>query len=163
MRTSTAPNASEISMSAIDRRYGPMTPQVVAFFSRLRKVPAEAWAAAAAHDAHINVHEGTGRPGDEAPVGDVMYDLEADQMARANLRQAMETMPDVARRIRHRIDDDLSILDGIASRTATARMCRAARLAALALAARPMLSAEDFERLYRPFDNLIPRVTLPVQ
>ena len=163
MRTSTAPDASEITMSAIDRRYGPMTPQVVAFFARLRKVPAEAWAAAAAHDAHINVHEETRRPGDGEPVGDIMYDLEADQLARANLREAMETMPDVARRIRHRIDDDLSILDGIASRTATARMCRAARLAALALAARPMLSPSDFERLYRPFDNLIPQVTLPVQ
>ena len=52
--------------------------------------------------------------------------------------------------------DDLASIDGIAPPGAVARMRRAARLAACAVAARPFLSPAEFERLYRPFRMLIP-------
>jgi hypothetical protein len=74
----------------------------------------------------------------------------------------MDTMPSVVRRIRMRIERDLTILDGIVAPAALARMRRAARLAACALAAEHMLSHEEFERLYRPFLGLIPPADLTV-
>jgi hypothetical protein len=89
--------------------------------------------------------------------------MDADRMARARLREAMEAMPDVVRLIRRRIDGELTVCDGIAATAAVVRMRRAARLAACAIAARPALSTAEFERLYRPFRTLIPPQDLALQ
>jgi hypothetical protein len=134
--------------------YGEMTPQVAAFLERLRRIPAEAWATAADRDPHIAPADAATDDGQRAMQ--FLRDLETDQLARARLRDVMEAMPDVVRRIRRRVDEDLTVLDGIASKVSLSRMRRSARLAACALAARPHLSVAEFERLYRPFRTLIP-------
>jgi len=132
-----------------------MTADVLAFLAQLRRTPVHAWCHAAELDGHIG-----GRPdaGVEAPAASVpsVGGREADQRARARLRELMDTMPEVVRRIRAHLDHDLSILDGIAPPPAVAHMRRAARLAACSIAARPFLTPEEFALLYRPFTTLIP-------
>ena len=135
--------------------YGATTAEVSAFLGRLRRIPADAWFRSASSDDHIRakLH----------PTGLDSHQLEArsDELARARLREIMDTMPAVARRIRRRIDEELTNLDGITTVATLTQMRRAARLAACALAARPFLAPEDFERLYRPFQPLVPPAELP--
>jgi hypothetical protein len=150
------------TLNASDSWYGAMTGQVNGFFGRLRRVSADAWVDSACADPHTAMRSAdlVAHLADE-PLG---FDPEyvADQLARARLRDIMDTMPSVVRRIRMRIERDLTILDGIVAPAALARMRRAARLAACALAAEHMLSHEEFERLYRPFLGLIPPADLTV-
>lgn len=135
--------------------YGEHTKQVIAFFGQLKRVPIAVWNRCAEADPHIGAREpGAGAAPPDAVL--TLLDAQADQAARARLRDAMETMPGVVRRIRRRIDQEMTILDGIASDETVPRMRRAARLAACAIAARPLLPPEDFARLYRPFAELIP-------
>ena len=138
--------------------YGPQTPLVIAFFGRLKRIPAAEWHRVAAADPHVGVRESTAA----TPPDPTAYlrEAQADLVARAHLREAMDVTPGVARRIRTRIDQELAILDGIAAPAMVTRMRRAARLAACALAAKPLLPAEEFERLYRPLAEVIPPRTL---
>jgi len=135
--------------------YGAAGAQVIAFFGRLKRVPIAVWHRSAQADPHIGARE----PGaaDEAPAAvRTLREEQADQVARARLRDAMETMPGVVRRIRRRIDQEMAIVDGIATPETVTRMRRAARLAACAVAARPLLTPDDFARLYRPMADVIP-------
>lgn len=139
---------------------GTLSAEVTTFLGRLRRIPADDWFRAASADGHIRAKL---QPNDIAvPLPTRRRDAREDQLARARLRDVMDRMPAVARRIRRRIDEELTILDGIATVGTLTQMRRAARLAACAIAARPFLSAEDFERLYRPFDSLIPASDLAV-
>jgi hypothetical protein len=133
--------------------YGDMTPHVLAFVAQLRRTPVAAWRHAAETDRHMEARP-AGWPLSPGPGPN--RDDDPDQLARARLREVMNRMPDVARRIRARIDHEISALDGIAPPPAVASMRRAARLAMCSLAARPFLEPEVFARLYRPFTGLIP-------
>ena len=135
--------------------YGVMSAQVISFFHHLRRIPIETWHRFADADPHV---AGDERPREAGltPALHLLLEAQADQMARARLREVMETMPGVVQRIRRRIDDELAVIEGIAPALAVARMRRAARLAACAVAARPLLAPAEFERLYRPFRMLIP-------
>lgn len=140
--------------------YGEMTAQVTAFLTRLRRVPADAWYRAATEDGHIVARR---RPGATlAPAVLRRREVREDEAARARLRAVMDSMPAVARRIRRRIDEELTVLDGIATVSTLTQMRRAARIAACAVAARPFISDADFERLYRPFERLVPTEELAV-
>ena len=135
--------------------YGTMSSQVISFFHHLRRVPIETWLRFADADPHV---AGDERPRDTSltPAVQLLLESQADRLARARLREVMETMPGAVQRIRRRIDDELAAIEGIAPAHAVTRMRRAARLAACAVAARPSLSPAEFERLYRPFRMLIP-------
>jgi len=140
--------------------YGATTAQVLAFFGQLRRVPIGAWCQLAENDPHL-------LPAEEAEPHATAIELaretQADRQARAHLREVMETMPNAVRRIRNRIDRDIGVLEGIASPTSVRRLRRAARLAACAIAARPLLSPSEFARLYRPFAELIPPKAIEAQ
>ena len=155
MNTATTTSITTRDFGSRHGWYGAMTPQVAAFLERLRRIPAEAWATAADRDPHIAAPADASSDDGQRAM-QFLRDLETDQLARARLRDVMESMPDVVRRIRRRVDEDLTVLDGIASKVSLSRMRRSARLAACALAARPHMSATEFERLYRPFRTLIP-------
>ena len=134
-------------------RFGEATPYVVAFFRRLKRIPVGAWSQQASTDPHT----ATPRFAESAlPAIERSPDAEADRAARARLRAIMDTMPSAVRRIRQRIDHEVAVIDGMAPRVIVARMRRAARLAACAIAARPWLTPDEFDRLYRPFSELIP-------
>ncbi|HEU4563246.1 MAG TPA: hypothetical protein VFS05_01310 [Gemmatimonadaceae bacterium] len=150
----TLPARSITYTNAYSGWYGEMSGPVIAFLTRLRRIPMGAWSRTAEADPLTLADDAV--PAATNPALQLLRDEEADRMARARLSEVMETMPDVVRRIRRRIDSDLTVLDGIAASTAVTRMRRAARLAACAIAARPALSAAEFERLYRPFLELIP-------
>lgn len=128
---------------------------VLTFLTRLRRTPLEAWHRCAEADRHVWSRSAPA-DADAAPDASAAWEELADQQSRARLREALETMPDAVRRIRQRIDSELTILDGMISAAAVSRMRRAARLAACAVAVRQHLSPEDFARLYRPFAELIP-------
>lgn len=112
-------------------RYGAMAAQVLLFLSRLRRIPLSSWDQCA-----------DGRTDMEAP--------------RARLSAALGTMPEVTARIVRRIDEELTVAEGILTPDAVDRMRASARQAACALAARPSLAPSDFERLYAPFATVIP-------
>ena len=139
--------------------YGAATPSVKAFFNRLRRVPLEAWARCAERASYPEPLFADVAP---LPTSAELVQLQLEHDARARLDDVMSTMPDVARRIGQRIDINLAVAERIASRRAVARMRKVARVAAFALAARPALSGEEFERLYRPFSALISPADLPV-
>ncbi len=151
-----ATSESAIDMSGQpEEGFGAMTAEVTAFLARLRRIPAESWFHSASSDAHI-----LARLQPDRGMGSGL-DVQEDALARGRLRGAMDRMPGVARRIRRRIDEELTNLDGITTVGSLTQMRRAARLAAFALAARPLLSPDDFARLYRPFDSLVPPADLP--
>ena len=129
-------------------RYGEATVPVKEFFFRLRRVPLAEWLKCA-----------EGRPCLEPALADVdvvpslaqLQDAQRDEAARVRLTEIMESMPNVVRRIRQRIDADLAVAERIAPRAAVAAMRRVAGVAACAVAARPHLTPDEFERLYSPF------------
>ncbi len=140
--------------------YGTTTAQVLAFFGQLRRVPIGAWCQLAENDPHLLPREDLER---QTAAMDLAREAQADRQARAHLREVMETMPSAVRRIRNRIDREIGIIEGIASPTTVRRLRRAARLAACAIAARPLLSPGEFARLYRPFAELIPPKAIEAQ
>ncbi len=148
------------SVASAAEWYGATTAQVLAFFGELRRVPIGAWCQLAENDPHLLPFEERERQtaGMDLPGG-----AQADRLARAHLREAMETMPNAVRRIRNRIDREIAIIEGIASPATVRRLRRAARLAACAIAARPLLSPGEFARLYRPFAELIPPKAIEAQ
>lgn len=139
---------------AMEAWYGSASHHVARFLHRLRCIPASTWLETIEVDPHLH---GSARPG-AAPQARIAFALEeqADYVARQRLHDALESMPAVVRRIRHRINTDLAIFHGILPEAAVQRMRRAAHLAAFALAAHPLLDADDVARLYRPFAELIP-------
>ena len=151
--------------AGITEWYDTAAAQVVAFFGRLRRVPIGTWCRLADADPHITAPRSGGEwlpPASNSP-DDPLPEAQADRVARARLRELIEEMPGVARRIRRRIDDEIAVVAGIAPPEMVVRMRRATRLAACAVAARPWLSPEEFERLYRPFAELIPLGSLDTQ
>ncbi len=135
-------------------RYGPMTAEVTAFLTRLRRTPADAWFRSATADEHIASKLRAGAAA--APLAERREQARLDRLARARLREILDSMPMVPRRNRRRIDEELGVLDGIATVGTLTQMRRAARLAAGAIAARELLTDDEFARLYRPFATLIP-------
>jgi hypothetical protein len=144
--------------AAADGWFGAMSGQVTAFLAQLRRIPADAWRDCAEADPHVDMSPLVARSGGSSM--EVLVESEADRRVRARLRDALEPMPAVVRRIHSRIDTELAVFEGIMTPLAMTRMRRVARLAALALAARAALTADEFERLYRPFRELIPDVDL---
>jgi hypothetical protein len=140
--------------------YGETTTQVLAFFGQLRRVPIGAWCQLTESDPHVLPLNELER---QMAAVDIARETQADRMARAHLREVMETMPNAVRRIRSRIDREVGVIEGMASPATVRRLRRVARLAACALAARPALSPGEFARLYRPFAELIPPTALEVQ
>ena len=135
--------------------YGARHAQVVAFLDRLRRVPLDAWMRAVESEVRQSVGSRADAP--DEPMGlRILQEELADQAAREHLHDAMDSMPRVLARIRRRVDDESTVLDGLVSSATAGRMRRAARLAACALAARPLLPPRDFDRLYKPFAALIP-------
>jgi hypothetical protein len=124
--------------------YGATTAQVLAFFGQLRRVPIGAWCQLAENDPHTLTVSEMER---QMAAVDLARETQADTLARAHLREVMETMPSAVRRIRNRIDREIGILEGIAAPATVRRLRRAARLAACAIAARPVLSPGEFARL----------------
>ena len=139
--------------------FGTTTAQVLAFFGQLRRVPIGAWCDLADSDPHVVTLSELER---QTAAVDIAREAQADRMARAHLREVMETMPNAVRRIRSRIDREIGIVEGIASPGTVRRLRRAARLAACAVAARTSLSPGEFARLYRPFAELIPTTELEI-
>jgi hypothetical protein len=137
------------------RWYGAASVHVALFLHHLRRLPASMWLAATEH---IDLDAGaTGGAFDEPATRlSPLLEAQADYAARCRLHRVLESMPAVVRRIRQRVNNDLTIFDGIVSEAALQRMRRAANLAAFALAAHAHLSHDDLERLYRPFADLIP-------
>lgn len=115
------------------------------FHQRLTHLPIGAWANVASDDAH----------GSHASARD------PDARARHRLRRVMNARPATVARVRCRIEDTMAAADGFVSRSVMPRMQRVALTAALALVARSELPTEDFRRLYRPFEDLIPERELP--
>ena len=126
--------------------YGAMTPDVVAFFAWLRALPPDAWADIAAREPH--------RERSVSPLA-MLRALHADRVARARLRDVMQTMPEVVQRIRRRVDEILAVLDVVAPHAKATRIRRAVRLAACALAARASLPPGDVTALVRPLREIV--------
>ena len=133
--------------------YGENTKQVIAFFGQLKRIPIATWNRCAQADPHVGARERDGAPPDAVTT---LLDEQADQEARARLRDAMEAMPGVVGRRRRGRDPGVTLRGGVASTETVTRMRRVARLAACAIAARPLLPPDDFARLFRPFVELIP-------
>lgn len=128
--------------------YGSASIRVSRFLLRLQGLPAGAWLAA------TEAMTPRRRPAD--PVHVPLMEELADHAARRRLHAALETMPGVVDRVRRRVDGLLGVFEGMVPTTHLARMRRAARLAALAIAAQPLLRPEDVARLCRPFRELVP-------
>lgn len=115
------------------------------FHQRLMHVPIGKWAEVAADDAN----------------GDHASSRDPDARARHRLRRIMDEYPDTVVRMRRRIEDTIDSAEGFVSRRMLPRMKRVALTAGLALVAKSQLASDDFARLYRPFEDLIPERELP--
>lgn len=131
-RSAKAPPRSEASG---------LPPAVLAFLEHLRRLPMGAWADAAR------------AAGPSAPLG---IDGALHAAGRARLRHVVDSSPTLTARIRSRVHDTVAVLHGFLHPVDVLRMKKAALGAALAIAARPALDPEDFDRLYAPFSALIP-------
>ena len=139
-----------------NRWYGAASTQVSQFLYRLQGLSASAWLAAT-----------------EAPLSRRSSELEAVhvplmeelavQAARHRLYEALDSMPTVVDRVRGRVEALVAVFDGVLPEATLARMRRTARLAALALAAQPLLRPDDVARLCRPFRDLIPLAPAPTE
>lgn len=118
------------------------------FSERLRHIPLGVWA------------EVSERLEDET-VDTVRRGSNAAE-ARAKLRLIADTMPGAVIRVRGRVLELVSCAEGFFRPDTLRRMKKAALTAAIALAARPHLAQEDFERLYEPFSGVIPLEDLAV-
>lgn len=124
------------------RTGGDETAVVLPFLVRLKRIPLAAWMRASL-------------PLADGPAEDD-FDSPLSAAARARLRAIVEHMPSGVKFARARVYDYVSVAEGFAPPAIVMRMKRVALTAALALLARPHLSAAEFERLYGPFMNLIP-------
>lgn len=129
-RTPNAPMSDE----RMQMRYGPMTPEVLAFYNRLRHIPLESWI-------------------DIAVRGEA--DSSRAEAARA-AEEAADSVPGAVVRVRRAVEGIASGASAFAHPTDVARMARVATAAALALVARADLEAPIFERVYGVFADVIP-------
>lgn len=129
--------------------YGSASAGVSRFLHALQGLPARAWLAASEAVATPR------RRGLDPSYVPLMEEL-ADQAARHRLHEALKAMPGVVAHVRRRVDDLLRTFEDVLPAPSLARMRRAARLAALAIAAQPHLRPEDVARLCRPFRGLVP-------
>lgn len=109
------------------------------FCRRLRQLPLGAWVQAAARAAEMD---------------------EVLRPARARLRACVDRMPRSGVHVIPRVQDLASVTEGLVNPITSARMRKVALTAALALFARPQLSADDFRLLYEPFADAIPLADL---
>jgi hypothetical protein len=117
-----------------------LAPSVLRFADHLRRLPLGVWA-----DLATRVEVG-GSPEDAATRG---------ALARARLRRIVDELEGVGR-VRQRVQGLAATAEGMVHPTVARRMKKVALTAAFALAARPQLGEEDFERLYAPFATAIP-------
>ena len=117
------------------------------FFLRLRKIPLSSWIGAALPLADVH-------PEDQ-------FESPLTSAARARLRTICDGMPASCNMARARVHDYVTVAEGFAPPAVVSRMKRVALTAALALVARPHLTAAEFARLYGPFTSLIPADELP--
>ncbi len=127
--------------------YGVMTPVVQQFFARLMRLPLETW-----------IRTSTPKEGwaTDSMLASRADDGGAAALARAKLRRIMDEMPSALGRAKRRVHDITDCTAGFAAEAVRAPMTRAALTAALALVARPHLTADEFRHLYGPFAELIP-------
>lgn len=139
--------------AARESAYGEMTPMVQQFFARLMRLPLEAW-----------IRRSPPKAGwaSDIMLADRSDDEGSTSLARARLRSIMDQMPSALARAKHRVHDITDCTAGLAAEAVRAPMTRAALTAALALIARPYLTADEFARLYSPFAELIPVEALEV-
>ena len=136
----------ELKNGADPRSFLSALPEVALLFhQRLMHVPIGKWAEVAAGDAN----------------GEHASSRDPDTRARHRLRHVMDKHPETVVRMRRRIDDTIDSAEGFVSNRMLPRMKRVALTAGLALVARSQLAADDFARLYRPFEDLIPERELP--
>ena len=153
MESHITPADVPMSDDRMQVRYGSMTRHVLAFYARLARLPLDDWSGVSQAVARVRATL------DELEVAVAEPDaesLEAAAAARARLRVVMDALPGPLTRAKRRVRGIASVAEGIVAPGAQARMERVALIAVLALIARPHLSAEDFELLYRPFSSLIP-------
>lgn len=114
------------------------------FSERLRHMPLGVWAELAER---VNVHLA------DAPAS---REASASAAARARLREIADEMPGAVVRVRGRVLELISCAEGFLRPEVLVRMKKVALTAAIALAARPQLASEEFDRLYAPFASAIP-------
>lgn len=120
-------------------------PQSVHRFSeRLRHMPLGVWAELAER---VNVHLADAHGSREQS---------ATAAARARLREVADEMPGAVVRVRGRVLELISCAEGFLRPEVLGRMKKVALTAAIALAVRPHLAREEFDRLYAPFASAIP-------
>jgi hypothetical protein len=134
-------------------RYGTMTRQVLGFYARLARLPLDDWSSVSHPVARVRATPAELEVAIAEPDAE---SLESVAAARARLRAVMDTLPGPLTRAKRRVRGIIGVAEGIVPPSAQARMQRSALIAVLALIARPHLSEEDFELLYRPFASLIP-------
>lgn len=123
--------------------YGDRTGAVQQFFSRLTRMPLDAWARVA-ESVRLDPQGRSDEP-------------EELKAARAKLRLAMDRFPRALGRAKSRVQDIAEVAaDFTETKHLSAAMQRVALTAVLALIARPYLSEEEFALLYGPFATLIP-------
>ena len=125
--------------------HGHMSPAVLAFLERLRRLPLGTWADAAT---------GLDDEGGLAPFDGSATPL--TDAARARLRHLVDRTPAVAAQVRRRVHDLVAVAQGFLHPREVARMKKAALTAALAVHMRPALRPDEFTRLYAPFATLVP-------
>ncbi len=123
-----------MSNERMQMRYGPMTPEVLGFYNRLRHLPLESWIDIAAR---AEVDDGL------AP-------------AASAVEAAASTVPGAVHRVRRAVEGIASGASAFAHPADVARMARVATSAALALVARSELEPHTFDRVYGPFADVIP-------
>lgn len=114
------------------------------FSERLRHMPLGVWAELAER---VNVHLA------DAPAS---REANASAAARARLREIADQMPGAVVRVRGRVLELIACAEGFLRPDVLVRMKKVALTAAIALAARPQLASEEFDRLYAPFASAIP-------
>jgi hypothetical protein len=123
---------------------------VLRFSDRLRHLPLGIWAELAERIGQAHADDG-------APIATIEL-----AVARHRLRQVADGMPSAVTRVRGRILEMVSCAEGFFRPEVLLRMKKVALTAALALAARPYLAPEEFNRLYEPFAAVIPLEDLGV-
>lgn len=139
-------------------RYGADSDTVLYFLNGLRRIPAFLWvqAAESAQPADVSDAEVTLDGEWDNPVLHPIIEEQLHFAARHRLHAALETMPQVVRRISDKINHELAVVQAFVPEAVVQRMRRVTNLAAFALAAHHLLPQEDVDRLYRPFASLIP-------
>lgn len=150
-RPSSAPLPPALASEIYDRRIATAR----GFHQRLLHLPLGRWVEVALSDPHAE------RAPDDCLIAASPSDVLQDAAARARLRAVLDQRPALVSQIRQRVVATAAAARGFTSDAVVSRMTRVALCAALAIIARPDLEDDEFERLYRPFERLIPVNELP--